>query len=126
MFKGMKYRDTLGKKKQADVHLPAVLKAFSPSLPPSCSASAPCVDVSASLPALEEVITGTVGGLGVPVGPPADTRHRAHPAFPWGKEDCLGGGLGLFKGKLLIDTLDYGDLEESRKLKKFFFIMKVV
>lgn len=85
-----------------------------------------CGCVSASLPALEEVITGTVGGLGVPVGPPADTRHRAHPAFPWGKEGCLGGGLGLFKGKLLIDTLDYGDLEESRKLKKFFFIMKVV
>lgn len=45
MFKGMKYRDTLGKKTQANLHLPAVLKAFSPSLPPSCSASAPCVDV---------------------------------------------------------------------------------
>ena len=57
-----------------------------------------CGCVSASLPALEGLITGTDGGLGVPVGPPADTRHRAHPAFPWGKERCLGADLGCLKG----------------------------
>lgn len=123
MFKGMKCRD---KKKQTNVPLPVVSNVFSPRLLPSRSASAPYV--STSLPALEEVITGTEGGLGGSCRSPLQTLSRGpHPAVSWGEESCFG-GLGLFKGKLLlIDTLDYGDLEKSIELKKnFFFFMNVV
>ena len=90
MFKGVKCRDTLGKKKQTNFPFPLVSKVVSPSLPPPCSLSAPCVDVSASLPALEGVVTGTDGGVGVSAGfPPTDTHPRAPSCSSLGQRRLL-------------------------------------
>lgn len=45
MFKGVKCRHTLGKKKQTNLPFPLISKVVSPSLPPPCRLSAPCVVV---------------------------------------------------------------------------------
>ena len=92
MFKGVKCRDTSGKKKQTDLPFPLVSKVVSPSLPPPCSVSAPCVDVSASLPALEGVVTGIDGGVGASAGfPPTDTHPRAPSCSSLGQRRLLRG-----------------------------------
>lgn len=97
-----------------------------------------CGGLSASLPCLEEVLTGTDGGLGVPAGhtspptphSPADSHLRVPYCCALGlcsKEGCLGWG-GVEEIVNTVGILSYGDFEESIDFLKFFFffIMKVI
>lgn len=88
-----------------------------------------CGGLSASLPLLEEVLTGTDGVLGVPAGhesPHPDLLPcRLSPEGPillfLQQRRLLGVVVGVEEIANTVGILSYGDFEESIEFLKFFF-----